>query len=198
MDINKQQISPGQGGAQQQLADNTEELELTAFQKGLSCLSAGDVGKAFACFLLALKVNPDRKEIVVPLTSSLLQWCSKLLRIDRVDDALSCCKTSIAILPGSAHLWYAFGMCLNQLDMRNEALSAFYKALQLQPAGMPCARWAADMLLHELMERWHFPMINDVARNALYAAAIAEGVQLAGKDADALDIGCGTGLLRSV
>ena len=192
------QTSSVQGGNNQLLADCTVELELTAFKNGKSCLSAGDVGKAFACFLLALKVNPDKEEIVLPLASSLLQWSNKLLGRGRIDDALACCKTSIAALPESAHLWYAYGVCLSQMDMKMDALSAFYKALQLQPTRMPCARWAADILLHELMERWHFPMINDVARNALYAAAIDEGVQHAGKDADALDIGSGTGLLRYV
>lgn len=55
-----------------------------------------------------------------------------------------------------------------------------------------------DNVRHQLVERWHFRMLNDRRRNAAYQAAIAAAVARSdegGARMRVLDIGTGTGLL---
>eukprot|EP00117_Sycon_ciliatum_P008047 scpid35446/ scgid10919/ Putative protein arginine N-methyltransferase 10 len=172
-----------------------QELESSAYHKGHLCLAQGDVGTAYAYFLLLFKLNPARNEAIIPFTSALLSWSQKLCSIGRVTDGLQCCTGALAVKRNSAHLWYAYGTCLMANGMRLEALDAFRTAVRLRPAGLACARWAADTVMHELLERWHYPMLNDIERNTRYAVGISRAVATIGSAATVLEIGSGTGLL---
>jgi type II protein arginine methyltransferase len=78
-----------------------------------------------------------------------------------------------------------------------EACSYFQRAVAHNPGYLP-ARRNLQGLCNLLVERWHFRMLNDNIRNDAYRAAIIRRVLQQGSDSSVLDIGTGTGVLRSV
>lgn len=81
---------------------------------------------------------------------------------------------------------------MHRLGYVDEAASYFRKALRINP-GFVQARENLENLFGHLVERWHFRMLNDQARNQAYRDAIERAVK-AGRST-VLDIGTGTGLL---
>ena len=81
--------------------------------------------------------------------------------------------------------------------MLGQAMDFFQRALTLNPEYLK-ARENLDNICSHLVERWHFRMLNDVKRNALYDLAIQSAIQQVSPDSklSVLDIGTGTGLLR--
>lgn len=76
----------------------------------------------------------------------------------------------------------------------------FEEARKLSPENMEVLE-NVDNLNSLLLDRWHFPMLNDAVRNSSYKRAI-EGAfsrisSVSREPFVCLDIGAGTGLLRS-
>ena len=59
----------------------------------------------------------------------------------------------------------------------------------------PVVRERLRDVRERLVKRWHFVMLNDLARNSAYSSAIGEAVRQLDKPV-VLDIGSGTGILR--
>lgn len=78
-----------------------------------------------------------------------------------------------------------------------EACSYFQRAIKCNPGFLP-ARRNLQGSYNLLVERWHFRMLNDSVRNDAYRAAITRRVLQQGPGSSVLDIGTGTGVLRSV
>jgi hypothetical protein len=78
-----------------------------------------------------------------------------------------------------------------------EACSYFRRAVACNPGFLP-ARRNFHGSCNLLVERWHFRMLNDSVRNDAYRAAIIRRILQQGTDSSVLDIGTGTGILRSV
>lgn len=81
------------------------------------------------------------------------------------------------------------------MGFRDEAAGYFHKAVKLNP-DFNDAKENFYRVANWLVERWHFIMLNDTKRNEIYNAAIQKAVRLGSKTV--LDIGAGTGILRSV
>ena len=84
--------------------------------------------------------------------------------------------------------------CLHE-EMYTEAEFLWKTVLTGVNADCLLARDGLCNLYEALVPRWHFPMLNDVTRNASYARAITNVVARI-PDCTVLDIGSGTGLLR--
>jgi type II protein arginine methyltransferase len=89
---------------------------------------------------------------------------------------------------------------ITRLGYHIESLDYFRKSLVLNPDFLK-AQENLDNACGKVVERWHFRMVNDVARNTAYQQAIDVAVQqLEGINGSeryqVLDIGTGTGLLR--
>ena len=78
----------------------------------------------------------------------------------------------------------------------DEAACYFRHAVRLRPSFIEARHNLENVCCH-VVERWHFRMLNDERRNRLYRDAIRDAVAAGGRT-DVLDIGTGTGLLRSV
>ena len=58
------------------------------------------------------------------------------------------------------------------------------------------AREKLRVLSEQVVNRWHFQMLNDVQRNSAYSRAIQLALQTCTPHCNVLDIGSGTGILR--
>lgn len=74
-----------------------------------------------------------------------------------------------------------------------EASLYIRKAIQINP-NYVAAKQNLENINSHLVERWHFRMLNDIARNCAYRAAVNSAVQEGHQLI--LDIGTGTGILR--
>lgn len=79
------------------------------------------------------------------------------------------------------------------LDKLLEAQSCFEKILSIDPNYLKSYQ-NLDNVKNQLVERWHFGMLNDSDRNRKYKAAIGKAIQQRNQ-VSVLDIGTGTGLL---
>jgi predicted O-methyltransferase YrrM len=90
------------------------------------------------------------------------------------------------------------GTLLYEQRRYSEAISSFERAVALDPLLLSAVD-AVENIKSLAVDRWHFRMLNDRARNEAYAAAIgvavAEAAALLGRPPVVLDIGTGTGLL---
>lgn len=85
--------------------------------------------------------------------------------------------------------------CLRE-GVLKEARLYLTATLTLDPYHLP-SRDNLATLNNQLVPRWHFKMLNDVARNAAYFRAVTSAVRTL-PHCTVLDIGSGTGLLRQV
>ena len=74
-----------------------------------------------------------------------------------------------------------------------EAAAYIRKSLMINP-GYLAARDNLENICSHLVERWHFPMLNDRRRNLAYQYAIDKAIKCGYNTV--LDIGTGTGILR--
>ena len=105
----------------------------------------------------------------------------------------------LKVLPKAGAIWHAYGVLRHQLGQQRGALSCFQHALQLPGPHAAEARDSLENLKSFVVDRWHFRMLNDLARNRAYDTAIRRAVLAAtselGRAPTVLDIGAGTGLL---
>jgi type II protein arginine methyltransferase len=86
-------------------------------------------------------------------------------------------------------------MYFDRIGYIEEAAGYLRKSLEINP-DYTAARDNLDNICSHLVERWHFRMLNDVKRNTAYQSAIHKMAKLGYRSI--LDMGAGTGLLRSV
>ncbi|CAG9529597.1 unnamed protein product [Cercopithifilaria johnstoni] len=95
------------------------------------------------------------------------------------------------VLNASAKFFFAVGRLLEAFDFAQEAVSG--------SEGLPHVYALVNLenIKSNIMDQWHWAMLNDAKRNAAYAAAI-ELVANWRPESRVLDIGTGTGLLTSI
>ena len=76
-----------------------------------------------------------------------------------------------------------------------QAAAQFLRACRAEP-GLVSARDNLDRANSELVDRWHFTMLNDAGRNAAFGRAVRAAVGRLTDGEVVLDVGAGTGLLR--
>ena len=102
-------------------------------------------------------------------------------------------QQAVEVLPSHPELLTNYGPFLfNQQNQTERAEGLFRKALESDPHFLT-AEDRLENLSSTLVERWHFPMLNDVFRNKRFESAVCsralEGCSTV------FDIGTGTGLL---
>ena len=84
--------------------------------------------------------------------------------------------------------------CIDE-EMYGEAEYLLQRILEGINAECLIATEGRRAIYEVIVPRWHFPMLNDITRNAAYSRAISNAVGCI-PDCSVLDIGSGTGLLR--
>ena len=101
-------------------------------------------------------------------------------------------QQALECLPCNAKLLTDYGSHLFNGNEIKKSEALFRRALEADPKNL-MAKDRLENLSSSVVERWHFPMLNDVSRNSLFESAIS-GHVTRGHDT-VLDIGTGTGLL---
>ena len=92
------------------------------------------------------------------------------------------------------HILTSAASAFFNMDKHYEALQAAKQAVDIMP-NSHLARETFENLCCQLVERWHFVMLNDKGRNHAYQQALETVIGQQGPEVTVLDIGCGTGLL---
>ncbi len=114
-----------------------------------------------------------------------------LAALKRPENASEQYRKAIAIDPNQARIHYNLAVVQERLKNGKDALEAYQAALHLDP-DFTEAEVAYRYFLSQQASNWHFPMMNDTARNDAYEAALRDAVS---PDTYVLDIGTGSGLL---
>ncbi|MBF0358928.1 MAG: tetratricopeptide repeat protein [Magnetococcales bacterium] len=151
---------------------------------GNTLKAQGELEEAAVSYQKALSINPKFAEAHCNL-GNVLQEQRKL------EQAVASYQKAIALNPDLADAHYNLGITLNEQGKPDEALNCYQKALEIKP-GFRAAQSNYKSLLSKRVPGWHFPMMNDLARNHSYEEALKAAVQ---PGSIVLDIGTGAGLL---
>ncbi|KAJ9595625.1 hypothetical protein L9F63_013177 [Diploptera punctata] len=155
----------------------------------------GNAGRAFAHFLVALKLCPSWKtEVNQQFVTTLCAWGETLDQQQRYKDLFSCYEQALEIFPDNEEVLNNLGSHLYRWGHTLEACNYFHKAVASNNRFLPAVR-NLQGCCNLLVERWHYRMLNDSVRNDAYRAAITRRVVQQGTGTSVLDIGTGTGLL---
>jgi len=149
------------------------------------CLAAtGDLPSAGHYLSRAIEIDPNRAQPYLHLGEVNTQ-------IGRTREALRCFQRAMQLQPDDVNILNAYAVALWGLGQLDEARSLLQRAFELEPEHA-FTRRNRQLLNSRLVDRWHFAMVNDVARNQQIEAALKRTVTA---DSVVLDIGAGTGLL---
>lgn len=81
-----------------------------------------------------------------------------------------------------------------EYNLLEQAETLYNQSLHLKPTN-PFLKESLRHLYYDMIDRWHFLMLNDVQRNAAFFKAIIKSVRERGYN-KVMDIGSGTGVLR--
>ncbi|XP_035681663.1 protein arginine N-methyltransferase 9-like [Branchiostoma floridae] len=152
-----------------------------------------DYQTAFTHYLMVVSIAPDLKPYVKDdFILAVKLWGDELESMGRGEEALHSYQQALQVYPDCEGVVNNMGAYLFRHGYTDEAASYFIQALQLDP-GHRSARENLQSVCTALVERWHFRMLNDRARNTAFHQAIQRAV-LGGHDT-VLDIGTGTGIL---
>jgi len=189
----------------------------TLLREAAQCCMRGEIGKAEALARQVLARDPRHAGAMVELgriahrTGNLraaADWLRKaiasepgnvrlhnelaflLIQLGERRDALGAIMRALEIKPDDADAITNKGTFHLHEGALNEALAAYRRALEIDPLHQN-ARLNIAVALKDAVPLWHFPMMNDAARNAAYDEAIRRAVP----GRSVLDIGTGSGLL---
>lgn len=114
--------------------------------------------------------------------------------LGRTDDAIASLERACAIDPDNPVAIGNLAVVLADAGRNFDAVRQFRRALELQSDNLHL-RHQLRRLGSASVPFWHVPMMNDVARNDAFEAAIAAAIDVRGPQARVLDIGAGSGLL---
>ena len=176
----------------EELEKRSRVAELSLAQVTKYC-QQGNFSRAFPHYLVFAQLEKERflRDHVEPFLSVTNKFVQQLKSLDSTK-ILSVYEEAVKLLPTHSPLQTSYGTQLFLSGNMKKAESAFKAAITADPENIE-AKDKLENLWSTLLERWHFPMLNDRGRNSRYQAAISKLV--AGGCNTVLDIGTGTGLL---
>ena len=112
-------------------------------------------------------------------------------RIGRTREALRCFQHAEQLQPGDVNILNGYAVVLWGTGQLDEARALLQRAIEVEPENA-ITRRNLQLLNSRLVDRWHFAMINDTARNRQFDTALKQAIT---PGSVVLDIGAGTGLL---
>ncbi|XP_058815533.1 protein arginine N-methyltransferase 9-like [Topomyia yanbarensis] len=120
------------------------------------------------------------------------KYADQLEQEEKFQQVFEIIEQGLELFPEHPELLNETGVRLQRYGRSLEASICFERVLLQDPKYLKAYQNLQNTKC-ELVERWHFRMLNDVVRNAGYRAAIQN--QIKAGHAEVLDIGTGTGLL---
>ena len=160
-------------------------------------VETGQFSRAFPHFLIVAKLRSElfsEDDFCDHFLHVVDGFVTQLRNVDQDEKIVEVYNEALNILPGNTNLLADYGshlFCQEEYEMSEEM---FRRALKLDPFNIE-AKDKLENLISSQVERWHFPMLNDVKRNTKFEAAISSRLSGAGARSGVLDVGTGTGLL---
>jgi len=151
---------------------------------GRSLAATGDLPGAGHQLSRAIETDPARADAYQYLAEVNMQ-------IGRAPEALRCYRHALQLRPDDVDVLNGYALALWGTGQLDEARSLLQRAVEREP-GHAFSRRNLRLLDSRLVDRWHFAMVNDEARNRQFAAALERAIT---PQSVVLDIGAGTGLL---
>ena len=155
--------------------------------------------RAFPHYLVFAQLKRDdfQRDHVTQFVDVTHGFVEKLKTINSEEKIAQVYDQALEVLPTHPQLLTNYGSYLFNCDQTKKAESLFRQALKSDPKYL-IAKDRLENLSSSLVERWHFPMLNDETRNSKFEAALGAVVRRVRGGAGScsvLDIGAGTGLL---
>ena len=167
------------------------ELSLTQVRK---YCQQENFSRAFPHYLVFAQLQKEKflSDHVEPFLSVTEKFVQQLRSLDQ-EKILTVYEEALKLLPDNSLLLTSYGtqLFLTGTNMK-KAEAALRAAVVADPLNIE-AKDRLENLCSTLLERWHFPMLNDKVRNSRYQAAISNLVSSG--FSSVLDLGTGTGLL---
>ncbi|EGI57314.1 PREDICTED: putative protein arginine N-methyltransferase 9 isoform X2 [Acromyrmex echinatior] len=163
-----------------------------SLQKAREYDRIGNVGKAFAYYIIFAKLSARRSEIEETFTDVLCEWGMQLANDNKFSDIVNSYKFSLNIYPNNPRMLNNFAAHLLRNNHPIRAIEYLKRALKVDVNFLPAERNLQNAY-SMAVDRWHFTMLNDKQRNNAFERAIRKRVNQ-GYDT-VLDVGTGTGLL---
>ncbi|XP_064482316.1 protein arginine N-methyltransferase 9-like [Ornithodoros turicata] len=173
---------------------NRDRLLEYSLQQITTCLRSEEYARSLAHFCVAFNLDPTlKRRMKDEFLLAAAKHTAYLESKQAWKELFDCYQELLNANDECEELHHWLGTLLFRLDRVPEAVLSIRKALDLNPK-YGAARASIDGIKTTLMERWHFPMLNDRSRNKAFQEAINEAVAH-GHHQRVLDIGAGTGLL---
>ena len=177
---------------------NILSMEQTAgkyIREAKHCLLNHNYGKAYAFYMLVLKLCPHlRNHVADDFASAWREWSTQLRELGKISDLFSLYEQGCDVFMHCDMLHFHMGNALYHLNYKLESIGMFRKALLINEHCSE-ASISLEHVCRGVIDCWHFSMLNDKKRNQKFEDAIKNIVT--SKDI-VLDIGSGTGILSMI
>ncbi|XP_017781167.1 PREDICTED: putative protein arginine N-methyltransferase 9 [Nicrophorus vespilloides] len=173
--------------------ENKVKVAQDSLQKVHEYRFSGNNGRAFAHFLLFLELLPaERQKHEQHFSDTATEWCTELELKGQFENVCKCYSQAINYFPKNVEILNSFGSFLLRCNAPLESKVYLNAAHRIDAENLVVLSNLNTANL-QLVERWHFRMLNDVRRNSLYNEAIQKSID--GRYNKVLDIGTGCGFL---
>ena len=149
------------------------------------CMAAsGNINEAAKSLTRAIENDPENAAYHAHMGDLFVQS-------GRAKESMACFQHALKLDGDSVEVLNSYAIALWAMGDLKQAHEIFERALVLQPDDVFASR-NLRLVSGRMVDRWHFPMVNDEPRNRIFEQALK---QVINKDSVVLDIGAGTGLL---
>ncbi|XP_055595855.1 protein arginine N-methyltransferase 9-like [Uranotaenia lowii] len=168
------------------LAQKSPGLESSTVASGAG---PGAFGITVAAAIVADQEKDSLEELLLFVVS---KYADQLEQEEKFQQVFEVIEQGLELYPEHPELLNETGVRLQRYGRSLEASICFERVLLQEPKYLKAYQNLQNTKC-ELVERWHFRMLNDEVRNAAFRAAIQN--QIKAGHGEVLDIGTGTGLL---
>lgn len=176
-------------------AEELSELLESSLRLAKSYSSQGSLVRSFGHYLIATQLRkrqklPEDRTAEKELTEVFKRLSIRLANQRKLKELWQICEQAVEVCPQNEQILAHYGSLLVKEDCPDEALPCLERAIQLNPKNV-LAKDRLNCCKLAMLDRWHYPMLNDKIRNGAYRQALL--ASCSGRSV--VDIGAGTGLL---